>query len=473
MFNITQSQLEELAKQGTHVSLSVQIPTDTETPISLYYKLAHGQANSFLLESAEQDARMGRYSFIGFDPVQVLKFEVGGAENPLDVIKAEMEKIKMVEFEKSARLDAGFVGYFSYEMIRHFEKIPVPEQESASGIPEGVFILPRVLVVFDHVKRMVNLHYLVDLSGDLNKKIEQANQAAEQVMNKLQEPIGVPFLRPHRSLNPKEHVEIIPSKNEFMEQVEQARESIKSGDIFQIVLSHSMEMATEKSAFELYRQLRRENPSPYMYILQYEDFAVVGASPETMVRLEGEDVLVRPIAGTRHRGTTPEEDKQLEADLHADPKERAEHMMLVDLGRNDVGRVCKVGSVEVTNQMYTQRFSSVMHLVSDVIGKIRPDMDMFDVLKAAFPAGTLSGAPKIRACELIASLEKRQRGIYGGGVGYFDFSGNMDFAIAIRTMIHREGRVYLQAGAGVVYDSIPENEHNECFHKATSCLSVL
>jgi anthranilate synthase component I len=471
MFSIDVLQLEELSRQGNMVSLAAQIPSDTETPISLYYKLCKDRTYSFLLESAEQDARMGRYSFIGFDPLEIFKFDEGD-KNPLEMIRAAMDKIQLVEMEKTGRFESGFVGYFSYEVMRHFEKISMPAQASASGIPESIFYLPRVVIVFDHIKHKVYLHYLMSLEGDLSENLKEANVVGEEILQQLAQPMVVPFLRNPKSEIPA-NVELNPSRNDFIEQVAVAKSFIESGDIFQVVLSHSMEAKTEKSPLELYRALRQENPSPYMYLMQFEDFAVVGASPETLVRLEDGNVLVRPIAGTRHRGVTTEEDKQLEEELKNDPKERAEHMMLVDLGRNDVGRVAKQGTVTVPEMAYVQRFSSVMHLVSDVSGIIRDDKDMFDVFEASFPAGTLSGAPKIRAAEIIASLERRQRGIYGGAVGYFGLNGNMDFAIAIRTLIHKNGTAYVQAGAGVVYDSIPQKEHEECFHKAAACLSVL
>ncbi len=472
MFDINPKQLKKFSKEGNYVSLVAEIVSDTETPISLYYKLCADQPYSFLLESAEQDARMGRYSFIGFDPVSVLKFETSAEEDPFQKIEEEMDKIKVVTLGAHGRFESGFVGYFAYEAIRHIENISIPQEESASGIPESIFFLPRVIVVFDHLKHTVYLHYLMSLKGDLKQNLEDAEEKANEIVETLKRPLDISGLK-SCNVSEKAAYDLYPSREEYISGVKTAKRLIEEGEIFQVVLSHSIEAKTDKLPFELYRSLRQKNPSPYMYFLQYEDFSVVGASPETLVRIEDGEVLLRPIAGTRPRGKNEEQDMQFEEDLKADPKECAEHMMLVDLGRNDVGRIAEEGSVKVTEMMYMQRFSTVMHMISDVVGHVREDKTMFDVFKACFPAGTLSGAPKIRAAEIISDLECRQRGIYGGAVGYFDFSGNMDFAIAIRTMVCRDNTAYLQAGAGLVHDSIPEKEHEECLHKANSCLSVL
>lgn len=440
-------------------TITREILSDTETPISLYYKLCLGREHSFLLESAEQDGEMGRYSFIGFDPIEVLEFDEN--EDPLKLIKEKMESYE-VEEEVREGLMAGFVGYFSYEVIHHVEDIPKSEKKAGMDIPEGIFFLPRVVICFDHLKHVAKLHYLV---GEGEKE-----DGMNEILAQIQAPLQIPFIEPSEGVT---DYELEPGRDEFIEQVKKCKRYIEEGEVFQIVVSHSIVAKTKRSSFELYRGLRHANPSPYMYFLQFEGFAVVGASPETLVRVESGEVLVRPIAGTRPRGKNEEEDQRLEAELKVDPKELAEHMMLVDLGRNDVGRVAEVGTVIVPAEKYIQRFSSVMHMISDVTGNLREGKDMFDVFRACFPAGTLSGAPKIRAAELISGLEKRQRGIYGGAVGYFDFSGNMDFAIAIRTMVCKENKAYIQAGAGIVYDSVPEREHEECLHKAKSCLSVL
>ncbi len=457
---ISLESFNSFALVNRYTTLTTEILSDTETPISLYYKLCRDEPYSFLFESAEQDARMGRYSFIGFDPVEVLMLD--GDQDPLEAVKAKMGEFEVEEGERDARFGAGFVGYLSYETIHHFEKVLRPEKKAAMDVPEGAFFLPRVVIVFDHIKHVAKLHYLVEEGEDGKERVGE-------ILARLQEADAVPLVEPGKGVE----FDLEPSKEEFLRQVEVGKERIRDGEIFQVVLGHSMQAKTDKTSFELYRGLRHKNPSPYMYFIQFEGFAVAGASPETLVRVEDGEVLVRPIAGTRPRGATDEEDKKLEEELLADPKEQAEHRMLVDLGRNDVGRVSDGGTVEVPNEMYIQRFSSVMHIVSDVVGKVAADKDMFDVFRACFPAGTLTGAPKIRAMEIISELENRQRGIYGGAVGYFDFSGNMDFAIAIRTMVYKNGTVYTQAGAGIVHDSIPEKEHEECLHKAQSCLSIL
>ena len=394
-----------------------------------------------------------------------MRFEVGSEENPIDTIKEEMEKINVVELGAHGRFESGYVGYFSYETIRHIENVPIPTEKSASGISESIFFLPRVTVVFDHFKHVIYLHYLMSLSGDIGKNFNEAEKAVFDILDDMKKNVSVPVPCKH---SPLVNYSLEPSRDEFIEIAKKAKSLIEEGEIFQVVLSHSFQAKTKKTHFEIYRDLRRKNPSPYMYFLRYEDFSIVGASPETLVRVSDGEVLLRPIAGTRPRGKTPKEDFDLENDLKKDPKECAEHMMLVDLGRNDVGRIADL--VNVTKMMYVQRFSTVMHMVSDVVGRLRRGKNMFDVFKASFPAGTLSGAPKIRAEEIISTLEKRQRGIYGGAIGYFDFSGDMDFAIAIRTMVCRGEDVFLQAGAGLVYDSVPEKEHEECLHKAKSCL---
>lgn len=466
-----------------YTSLRIPLNLDTETPISVYHKLCSNRPYSFLFESAEVTGATamagqagGRYSFIGFDPIEVLTFEEDAEENPLEVLRARMTEVRL-EGEHAGRFEAGFVGYFSYETVRHFERIPLPRTRAASGIPEGVFFLPRVIVVFDHLKHTVELHYLMSLEGDVEANRAEADRAVGEVKSRLSQ--AAAGLAAVVIEGVREPYALHPSAAVFEARVDRAKEAIRAGEVFQVVLSHSMEIKTEKDPLTLYRLLRRVNPSPYLYLMNFDGFSVVGASPETLVRVgksdegDGLAVVVRPIAGTRPRGVTPQEDARLEQDLLSDPKESAEHMMLVDLGRNDVGRISREGTVTTPVLARVERFSSVMHMVSTVTGRVREGVDLFDVFRSCFPAGTLSGAPKIRACELIAELEDRRRGLYGGAVGYFGLDGTMDFAIAIRTMVHRGDTVYVQAGAGVVYDSVPRKEHQECLHKATSCLSIL
>lgn len=446
---------------------TAELSIDTETPVSAYHKLCADRAYSFLFESAEVNGEGGRFSLVGFDPLTVLTFEQDATVNPLDVLRERVASLSP-GCEGGGRFEAGFVGYFSYEVMRHFERVPVPEQAAACGIPEGVFFLPRAVLVFDHVRHTVALHGMVESEGAFHA-------LRDTVLARLELPLPMPsFSLPRLSEGRDESAVLLsPSAEAFCSRVNRAKEAISSGEIFQVVLSHSMEMTTNRDTLTLYRRLRRSNPSSYMFLMNFDGFSVVGASPETLVRLEGGEVTVKPIAGTRPRGATSMEDARLACELEADPKERAEHMMLVDLGRNDVGRVCVGGSVRVRSLARVERFSSVMHLVSTVTGRVREELDMFDVFRACFPAGTLTGAPKIRACELISKWEERQRGLYGGAVGYFGLNDTMDFAIAIRTMVHKNGTAYVQAGAGVVYDSVPQKEHEECLHKAHSCLAVL
>lgn len=484
MFTLTLSQLESLRSKGRHVVLEASLPIDTETPVSLYYKLCRDRPYSFLLESATPDAQRGRYSFIGFDPIDVFCFEKTGSENPLDVLKEALSSLQVVSTEGAIRFNGGLVGYFSYESLRHFESISFPPKPSPLEIPESVFFLPRILLVHDHYKSRVSFHYLLPLAGDLKSDYKKAQMALEQLLQQLAIPLAIPMF----SLSVDDFFPEVsfdyPGCSQFLENVESAKEFIRAGEVFQLVLSQSLCRETSLGPLDLYRRLRQKSPSPYMYLLNMDDFSIVGASPETLVQLEEGRVTVRPIAGTRPRATRSEakglasfpldeEDDFLEKELVCDLKELAEHRMLIDLARNDVGRLAEPGSVQVPRREYVQRFASVMHLISDVTGKLRSDLDMFDVYRVCFPAGTLSGAPKIRAIELIAKLEGRRRGLYGGSVGYFGFNGNMDFAIAIRTLLHKGNRVCLQAGAGIVYDSIPEREHQECLAKAKSTLAIL
>ena len=362
------------------------------------------------------------------------------------------------------------MGYFSYEIVRHFEKLSIPTE--SAEIPEGIFFFPKSLLLFDHFEHTLTL--IAYSATDLKKLLAY--------FEKLRDIKGSPpvALGPVTTQNPADLI-IRPKSpdQDFQKLVRRAKEKICAGDVFQIVVSQLFQSATDEAPFDLYRRLRIISPSPYMYYLQYPDFSIIGSSPETLVRTEGDEIIVRPIAGTRRRGMTREEDDALATELKNDGKEQAEHMMLVDLGRNDVGRVAEPGSVRVTQLMEVEKFSHVMHLVSEIRGKrIRSGAgnsggSLFDIFKMAFPAGTLTGAPKVRAMEIIAEFEKKPRGIYGGAVGYFDLSGNMDFAIAIRTMLYKDGVVRLRAGAGIVYDSKPELEDQECCNKARAPLTAL
>lgn len=459
-----QSQGQLLSSFLTPHSLSMKpyaatIICDQETPISLYAKLAAKHTYAFLLESAEADRSFGRYSVIGFDPQELLIFPAGGTKNPLNILQ---EKCSSLRYESDAslpRIQAPFVGYFAYEAVRHFENLSLPLE--GASIPDGIFFLPKRLAIFDHIERQLTL--IAYSQPELQDFLAEV-KGMETLAN-------VPFFsfQPSKSENPTR-----PAPNEpFQELVFAAKEKIQAGEVFQIVLSQVFQKETALSPLDLYRRLRRISPSPYMYYLQYPEFSIIGSSPETLVRTEGDDIIIRPIAGTRRRGRNDEEDARLGEELLHDLKEQAEHMMLVDLGRNDVGRVAEPGTVRVTRCMELEKYSHVMHLVSEVRGKKREKQSLFDIFQAAFPAGTLTGAPKIRAISIIASLEKQPRGIYGGAVGYFDLSGTMDFAIAIRTMLYEKGKVTLRAGAGIVYDSLSAHEHLECHNKARAPLETM
>lgn len=435
-----------------------QLICDTETPVSLFQKLALSRKYAFLLESAETKEKVGQYSFIGFDPIKLFVFKNNSKKNPLKILKNAYKNIKYEANSALPNLQAGFVGYFSYETARHFEKLNLPLRNPQ--IPEGIFFMPKYLLVFDHYKRTLTLiaYNEKDLKT-LFSLLKNSTQTKESSFRLAGSPQNI-------ATNGK-------NEKNFKRMVNDASEKIRSGEIFQIVLSQLFKQKTKTAPFNIYRKLRVVSPSPYMYYLQYPAFSIIGSSPETLVRTEKDEIIIRPIAGTRLRGATEEENKKLELELINDPKEQAEHMMLVDLGRNDIGSIAKKGSVKVTQLMKLERFSHVLHFVSEIRGKKRKNKSLFDIFKAAFPAGTLTGAPKIRAMKLIAEFEKQPRGIYGGAVGYFDLSGNMDFAIAIRTILYKDGTAYLRAGAGIVYDSIAANENKECLNKARAPLTAL
>lgn len=442
---------------------SKQLICDSETPVSLYTKLALKHPYAFLLESAEPHEKVGRYSVIGFDVQKLFIFPAGKTTNPLEILQKAFHEFQYEADPNLPRLQAPIVGYFSYEVVRHFEKLNLPLQHE---IPEGIFFLPKNLLLFDHFERT-----LTAITYDKKTLFF----LIQEIENMKHLPGPSPLALGNVGAREKEN----RVKNKYFENlVASAKENICAGDVFQIVLSQIFEEKTNAEPFDLYRRLRILSPSPYMYYLQYPDFSIIGSSPETLVRTEDDDIIIRPIAGTQRRGVTAKEDARLEEDLKNDPKEQAEHMMLVDLGRNDIGRVAEPGSVRVTRLMEVERYSHVMHLVSEVRGKRRseislPKISLFEIFQAAFPAGTLTGAPKIRAMELISEFERQPRGIYGGAVGYFDLSGNMDFAIAIRTMLYQNGMVNLRAGAGIVYDSKPTKENLECHNKARGPLTAL
>lgn len=432
------------------------IPTGEQRLVSLFQKMTEGEKYSFLFESAEDTGESGRYSYFGYDPMELFIFPVGGERNPLLILKDYVENISYEVSKGLPNLQCGLVGYFSYELVRHFEKITLPDADFS--VPEGIFFLPKNIVIFDHLEQVV---IFVSYSEyDLNALLDRYESVKD---NEL-------VLKDSQT---KFSVEEMLSEDAFRNVVAIAQEKIRAGDIFQVVLSREFRAKTDLEPIALYAKLRISNPSPYLFYLHFPEFCIVGSSPETLVKLEKNEIVVRPIAGTRPRGKNVFEDAVLEKELKADIKEVAEHMMLVDLGRNDVGKVSVGGSVHVTKLMEVVKYSHVMHLVSEVRGLRSADKSMFDIFASAFPAGTLTGAPKIRAMEIITKLEHVQRGVYGGAVGYFDLSGDMDFAIAIRTMVYRDGAISVRAGAGIVYDSSPQKEAEECRHKANGPLTIL
>ncbi len=451
---------------------------DLETPVSAYLKIAERFPDDhFLLESVEGGEKWARYSFIGFDPyfrysadgesVTVRKgdlVDIRPADgDPLRELIAILSGIRFQQAEALPRLSGGAVGFIGYDYVRSIERIP--DTHPAEGVQDALFLFPSRLVIFDNVKHTILIvaHGEITRGGDAGEAYERCRRAIDEVRGILQGPL--PWSESPAVANTGEPSFEVP-REAFLSSVRKAKEYIREGEIIQVVLSNRARVRTDRTPSEVYRMLRALNPSPYMFLLKSGELSVVGSSPEILVRLEGSLVQLRPIAGTRPRGNTPDEDRRMETELLSDPKEIAEHVMLVDLGRNDVGRVAEWGTVKVDELMGVERYSHVMHIVSNVVGRLRDGLTAFDVLKASFPAGTVTGAPKVRAMEIIEELEHFRRGIYAGAVGYFDLQGNMDFCITIRTIVMRGGEAVIQAGAGIVADSDPEKEWEEIRSKA-------
>ncbi len=471
MYYPTSEEVKKLKKKGNLVPIYREIVADLETPVSAFLKVNQG-GYSFLLESVEGGQRLARYSFIGTEPYATLKTMGKDKTDPLNLIAEELHKYKVVPLEGLPRFCGGAVGYLSYETVGRFEKLPSPERDSLN-LPEARFMFVDTMLVFDHVLHKIKVLSHVHLDGDIENDYQQAVDRIESLVERLAQPMELN----HRSMGirPKGNNRLSSncSQEEYAARVRKIKEYITAGEAIQVVPSQRLAQPTDVAPFEIYRALRTINPSPYMFFLDFSDFQLVGASPEILVRVEDGMVMTRPLAGTRPRGKTPAEDAALEQELRNDEKERAEHIMLVDLGRNDIGRVSQPGTVEVSELMEVERYSHVMHMVTHVQGKLRRDMNAFDALRACFPAGTVSGAPKIRAMEIIAELEPEKRGPYAGAAGYFSFSGNMDMAIAIRTMVVKDGTAYVQAGGGIVYDSVPEREYEETMNKARALLNAI
>jgi len=476
---------------GNLIPVYREILGDTETPVSAYLKL--DKAPSFLLESVVGGEKWARYSFIGIDPVMTItcqgkKILIKSnasiapveADDPLSIVEKILSQYRPVNVKGLPRFSGGFVGYVGYDMVKFFERVP-DIHKSVIDMPDIFLMLTDTLLIFDNLKQTIKVVSNVHTEG-IN--LEDAYRDAERRIDTVIERLRADD-RPLNMQNPSDKKVSVShsygdndfrsnfSTQDFLDSVKKAKEYVMSGDIVQVVLSQRFERQTDSRPFDMYRALRVINPSPYMYFLNTGDAQLVGSSPEILVRLEGEKITLRPIAGTRTRGETENEDVSLENELKKDPKEIAEHIMLVDLGRNDVGRVAEIGSVEVTDLMNVERYSHVMHLVSNVEGKLKKGLGAFDVFRACFPAGTVTGAPKVRAMEIIEELEPTKRGPYGGAVGYFSYSGNMDTCITIRTLIIKNNKVYVQAGAGIVADSVPEKEYTETVNKAKAMMEAV
>jgi anthranilate synthase component 1 len=459
-----------------------------ETPVSAFRKVCDGQ-NAFLLESVEGGERIARFSFLGTSPYLIVRtkgqsvqlekqdgtqeeFDLLQDQDPLGLLKDQMQGVKWVSDPTLPRFCGGAVGYIGYDMIRFFERLPDTTEDDLN-LPDSIFALTDSLLIFDHVKHKIRVLANARINGNPDAAYNAAIRKIDHLVSKLSTPIGMQYAaqKPHTPINQ-------PSSNftqreDFEKSVEQCKEYIAAGDVIQVVLSQRFSQKVTADPFDIYRALRSVNPSPYMYYLSFGNIKLIGSSPEILVTAQEGTVTTRPIAGTRPRGKTDEEDTQLIEDLLADAKERAEHIMLVDLGRNDLGRVCDYGSVRVDELMAIERYSHVMHIVSNVRGQLRQDKDQFDVLRAAFPAGTVSGAPKVRAMQIIDELEPTRRGTYAGAIGYFSYSGDMDTCITIRTILIHNDTAYIQAGAGIVADSIPAMEYQETINKASAMLKAI
>ncbi len=502
-------QARELARRGNLIPVYRDVLADMETPVSVFRKIARGPY-SFLLESVEGGERLARYSFIGTEPsltvtldqrLATLRSPDGAIrqapfDDPLDFVRALLAPYRPVPLPGMPRFLGGMVGYLAYECARYFERLPAPERDDLR-LAEAILMLADSLVVFDHVKHRMRLLAHADIAahgGDVDAAYRAAVRRIDTLAARIDAPRGADdepqgsngartasgAARPAAGPAATDLAELSSrqiastfTRDQYEAAVLRAIEYIRAGDVIQVVPSQRLSRPVAAHPFSVYRALRAVNPSPYMYLLHLDNTWVVGASPEMLVQVEDGVVRTRPIAGTRPRGETDAEDEALAADLLADEKERAEHIMLVDLGRNDLGRVCQPGSVRVSTLMAVEKYSHVMHIVSQVEGRLRDDCDAYDALRSCFPAGTVSGAPKIRAMEIIAELEPCRRGTYAGAVGYFSFDGNLDTAITIRTMVIKDGVAHVQAGGGVVADSVPEKEYQETLNKAAALLRAL
>jgi len=485
----------KLSKKGNLIPVYQEILGDLDTPVSAYYKLTQKAKYSFLLESVEGEEKVARFSFLAKDPELALRtkdehYEIAYLSNgkirkekgtlddtPLDLIRAIMAKYKFVSIPGLPRFCGGLVGYMGYDMVRFFEKLPNKPKDDLK-LPDAVLILAKEIIIFDHVNhkmKVVDCVFIPDGASQAEKRklYHTAQIRIAKVIRQIHKPLSAEKSRTSRRAKSKLRAKSNFTRKQFEDIVRKAKKYIYEGDIIQTVLSQRFELNLKTDAFHVYRMLRALNPSPYMYFLNFGDIQIIGSSPELLVRCEDGIVETRPIAGTRPRGRSEEEDARLAKELLADPKEKAEHIMLVDLGRNDLGRICAQGTIRVSDFMFIEKYSHVMHIVSNVTGKLNKGKDAYDVLKATFPAGTLSGAPKVRAMEIIDELENISRGPYAGCICYFSFSGNFDSCITIRTIVAHKSKVYIQAGAGIVADSSPPMEYLETVNKAKAQMMAI
>ncbi len=477
------AEFKKLAARGNVILIAESILADLLTPVSAFLKLCDDDKSGFLLESVEGGEKIGRYSFLGRNPSEWIHFdgkqiEVSAYDTRETVdsdifsyLQSRLKTYHVVPDPDLPYFSGGIVGYFGYDTVRQLEVLPATNPEQLD-IPQASFGVYDTVLAFDHVRQQIFImtNVILEEGADLRKNYEAALGRIAEIKDILNRPLVV---RSHRVEQNEVKIHSNFDREDFCRAVEQAKEYIRAGDIFQVVLSQRFSRPIAVPPFDIYRALRMLNPSPYLFFLRHDDRTIVGSSPELLANVWDREAVVRPIAGTRPRGGTDEEDLALEKELLADDKERAEHVMLVDLARNDVGRVSNFGSVYLPEKMIVERYSHVMHIVSEARGTLRPEFDAVDAFKACFPAGTLSGAPKVRAMEIIEELEPERRGVYGGGLGFLDFSGNLETCIVIRTLEVRDNMAYFQAGAGIVADSVPEREFEETVHKSNAIRAAI
>ncbi len=477
-------EVKNIADAGSIIPVCKDVLGDLLTPAAAFLRVAHGRRRAFLLESVEGGERLARYSFIGWDPFIVVRGKgnsvsverqgetVSGETRGFDKLRQISGIFKPVSLPDMPPFLGGGVGYFAYDIVRQFERLPSIAEDDL-GLDDYQVMYFSTILAFDHLRHRI--HIVTNIFNEhgaegIEARYQDALLRIEQIEKRLTSPLSLPSPVPQKDVpEPESNV----SESGYYSNIETAKSHIQAGDIFQVVLSQRFAMKIACDPFDIYRALRFINPSPYMFFLRIDNLQLVGASPEMLVKVRDARVEYGPIAGTRPRGRTPEEDERLQRELLADEKERAEHIMLVDLGRNDLGRVCNFGTVKVTDLMRIEKYSHVMHLVSSVEGELKQDMDCFHALESCLPAGTVSGAPKVRAMEIIETLEPRRRGVYGGAVGYIDFSGNLDTCIALRTLVIKDGVAYIQAGGGIVADSQPQKEREESINKASALIRAV